>query len=112
MLQKASVLISKTSKRTRDSVSKKAPFLGLVAFPPGFEPGAFRLGGGRSILLSYGNLLFGCVGWRVYLHYLRSYDERLPQRIMASHLFPKTPYVTGILEIALPTQSHAIPWNS
>jgi len=45
MLQKASVLISKTSKRTRDSVSKKAPFLGLVAFPPGFEPGAFRLGG-------------------------------------------------------------------
>lgn len=43
---------------------------------------------------------------------LRSYDERLPQRIMASHLFPKTPYVTGILEIALPTQSHAIPWNS
>lgn len=44
MLQKASVLISKTSKRTRDSVSKKAPFLGLVAFPPGFEPGAFRLG--------------------------------------------------------------------
>ena len=45
MLQKASVLISKTSKRTRDSVSKIAPFLGLVAFPPGFEPGAFRLGG-------------------------------------------------------------------
>lgn len=43
---------------------------------------------------------------------LRSYDERLPQRIMASHLFPKTPYVTGILEIALPTQSHVIPWNS
>ncbi len=42
-----------------------------MAFPPGFEPGAFRLGGGRSILLSYGNLLFGCVGWRVYLHYLR-----------------------------------------
>lgn len=56
MLQKASVLISKTSKRTRDSVSKKAPFLGLVAFPPGFEPGAFRLGGGRSILLSYGRI--------------------------------------------------------
>ena len=48
MLQKASVLISKTSKRTRDSVSKKAPFLGLVAFPPGFEPGAFRLGVWRA----------------------------------------------------------------
>ncbi len=51
MLQKASVLISKTSKRTRDSVSKKAPFLGLVAFPPGFEPGAFRLGGQTYCLL-------------------------------------------------------------
>ena len=53
MLQKASVLISKTSKRTRDSVSKKAPFLGLVAFPPGFEPGAFRLGDGPSAYIPY-----------------------------------------------------------
>ena len=67
----ASVLISRNYSKAEKERTKKAPFLGLVAFPPGFEPGAFRLGGGRSILLSYGNLLFGCVGWRVYLHYLR-----------------------------------------
>ena len=40
---------------------------------------------------------------------LRSYDERLQRRIMASHLLLKTPYVMGILEIELHTQSHAIP---
>lgn len=104
MLQKASVLISKTSKRTRDSVSKKAPFLGLVAFPPGFEPGAFRLGGGRSILLSYGNLLFGCVGWRVYLHYLRRrplYPAELRDHTLESPYFARLSRLRRLLTVRL-----------
>lgn len=45
----------------------------------------------------------------MYVLHLRSYDERLQRRIMASHLLLKTPYVMGILEIELHTQSHAIP---
>ena len=41
----ASVLISRNYSKAEKERTKKAPFLGLVAFPPGFEPGAFRLGG-------------------------------------------------------------------
>lgn len=40
----ASVLISRNYSKAEKERTKKAPFLGLVAFPPGFEPGAFRLG--------------------------------------------------------------------
>ena len=32
-----------------------------MAFPIGFEPTTYRLGGGRSILLSYGNIVFSPV---------------------------------------------------
>lgn len=34
---------------------KKVTVSGALAFPRGFEPPACRLGGDRSILLSYGN---------------------------------------------------------
>lgn len=40
---------------------------------------------------------------------LRSFDERLQRRLIASHLFLKTPDVMGILEIEFHTQSHVIP---
>ena len=45
----ASVLISRNYSKAEKERTKKAPFLGLVAFPPGFEPGAFRLGGGMRL---------------------------------------------------------------
>ena len=41
-------------------MNKKAVFEdenGFLVFPAGVEPTAFRLGGERSILLSYGNVL-------------------------------------------------------
>ena len=46
--------------RGEEQRKQKTPLNGVVlfvlAFPAGVEPTAFRLGGGRSILLSYGNL--------------------------------------------------------
>ncbi len=45
----ASVLISRNYSKAEKERTKKAPFLGLVAFPPGFEPGAFRLGGRQDV---------------------------------------------------------------
>ena len=81
-MQKASVPISKSQRLRKNCGHKKAPKTGLSGAPCWIRTSGLTL---------------------------RSYDERLQRRIMASHLLLKTPYVMGILEIELHTQSHAIP---
>ena len=49
----ATLTYTRLKKRTQSGA-----FLLSMAFPAGVEPTAFRLGGERSILLSYGNMLF------------------------------------------------------
>lgn len=66
MLQKASVLISKTSKRTRDSVSKKAQFLGLLARHTGFEPVASRLG---AVARRFQDVMYNIIKFEKPLYY-------------------------------------------
>ena len=60
MLQNANVLISKNGIAAKNAGTKKKPhFWGFVAFPGRLERPAYRLGGGRSVRLSYGNTDFG-----------------------------------------------------
>ena len=42
----------------KEKGSRIAPTPFFLVFASGFEPLAFRLGGGRSILLSYANMTF------------------------------------------------------
>ena len=57
-----------THLRVKSKGAAVLPAAAPVAFPGGFEPSTFRLGGGCSILLSYGNLLFAA-GTRRQLYY-------------------------------------------
>jgi hypothetical protein len=53
----------------RRKMPQTALFAAKVVRPSGFEPLAFRLGGGRSILLSYGRI------WNFWCHWRTNYAD-------------------------------------
>ena len=76
----------------KKTLEKLNVFKGFLAHLPGFEPGTFRLGGGRSILLSY-KCIFG---------FFSTIDLSLRRRT----LYPaelRVHYLTGVI-VALQTE--------
>ena len=55
ILSQSLEFVSTPSAHTKKLYPKKVEF--FLAFPRGVEPPAYRLGGGRSIQLSYGNIM-------------------------------------------------------
>ena len=78
---------------------------GFLAFPRGFEPPACRLGGDRSILLSYGNITYFILDRPFYIS-----KTRVPNRVPNPDLMAaavcisnKKPHSTGFFR--------CIPWH-
>lgn len=60
----------------------------LLVFPAGVEPTAYRLGGGRSILLSYGNIFYLLKHFStLYLESQLLYKNRLKNQIVTNNTF-------------------------